>query len=65
MWLRITGAGTMDRLGLSYEELRKEKPDLIYVSNTGFGHTGPWRTYAGIGRMFELTWRLEPVYGLS
>ena len=57
-------AGTMDRLGLSYEELKKEKPDLIYVSNTGFGHTGPWRTYAGIGRMFELTCGPQPVHRL-
>ena len=56
-------AGTMDRLGLSYEQLRKEKPDLIYVSNTGFGHTGPWRTYAGIGRMFELTCGLSQFTG--
>lgn len=56
-------AGTMDRLGLGYEELRKVKPDLIYVSNTGFGHTGPWRTYAGIGRMFELTCGLSQFTG--
>ncbi len=56
-------AGTMDRLGLSYEALRREKPDLIYVSNTGFGHTGPWRTYAGIGRMFELTCGLSQFTG--
>ena len=56
-------SGTMDRLGLSYEELKKEKPDLIYVSNTGFGHTGPWRTYAGIGRMFELTCGLSQFTG--
>ncbi len=56
-------AGTMKRLGLSYEDLKKEKPDLIYVSNTGFGHTGPWRTYAGIGRMFELTCGLSQFTG--
>ena len=53
----------MKRLGLSYEDLKKEKPDLIYVSNTGFGHTGPWRTYAGIGRMFELTCGLSQFTG--
>ena len=56
-------AGTMKRLGLSYDDLKKEKPDLIYVSNTGFGHTGPWRTYAGIGRMFELTCGLSQFTG--
>ena len=56
-------AGTMDRLGLGYEELKRIKPDLIYLSNTGFGHTGPWKSYAGIGRMFELTCGLSNFTG--
>ena len=56
-------AGTMQRLGLGYEELVKVKPDLIYMSNTGFGYTGPWRRYAGIGRMFELTCGLSQFTG--
>ena len=46
---------TMERLGLGYEELRKIKPDIIYFSFSGFGYTGPWQNYQGIGRMFELT----------
>lgn len=29
--------GTMDRLGLSYEELTEIKPDLVYASIRGFG----------------------------
>ena len=33
--------GVMDRLGLGYEELRKVKPDIIMVSATGLGSTGP------------------------
>lgn len=56
-------AGTMDRLGLGYEAMRQIRPDLIYVSNTGFGHTGPWKRYAGIGRMFELTCGLSHFTG--
>jgi benzylsuccinate CoA-transferase BbsF subunit len=47
--------GVMERLGLGYEELRKINPSLIYFSFSGFGQTGPWRDYQGIGRMFELT----------
>jgi len=35
--------GVMDRLGLGYNDLRKIKPDLIYASISGFGHTGPRR----------------------
>jgi len=34
--------GTMQKLGLSYEELRKVKPDIIYASLSGFGQTGPY-----------------------
>ena len=34
--------GTMKKLGLDYEELRKIKPDIIYASLSGFGQTGPY-----------------------
>ncbi len=33
--------GVMKRLGLSYEELSKLNPKLIYCAITGFGQTGP------------------------
>ena len=35
--------GVMDRLGLSYETLRQERPDLIMVSISSNGQTGPLR----------------------
>lgn len=35
--------GVMDRLGLSYEELAKLNPRLIYCAISGFGMTGPLR----------------------
>ena len=34
--------GTMERLGLGYEVLKKENPRLIYAAASGFGHTGPY-----------------------
>src|SRR6202140_4997427 len=34
--------GTMERLGLGAEELRKRYPRLIYVSISGVGDTGPY-----------------------
>lgn len=34
-------AGTMERLGLSYEQLRAENPGLVYCSSSSFGDTGP------------------------
>ena len=40
-------AGTLDKYGLGYEQLKAEFPRLIYCSLTGFGHTGPYRERAG------------------
>ena len=36
--------GTTDRMGIGEEDLRRIRPDLIYVSISGFGESGP---YAG------------------
>lgn len=35
--------GVMDRLGVGWEALRIEKPELIYAAISGFGQDGPWR----------------------
>lgn len=34
--------GVMDRLGLEYETLREDQPELIYCAISGFGQDGPW-----------------------
>src|SRR5438093_56521 len=39
--------GTMDRLGLGYEDLRQVKPDIIYASITAFGQHGPYAPQRG------------------
>jgi crotonobetainyl-CoA:carnitine CoA-transferase CaiB-like acyl-CoA transferase len=33
--------GTMERLGLGYDEVKSIRPDIIYASATGFGSSGP------------------------
>ncbi len=35
--------GTMEKLGLGYEEMRKVKPDIIYAALSGFGLEGPYK----------------------
>ena len=37
--------GVMDRLGLSYVDLKAINPRLIFLSISGFGQTGPYRDY--------------------
>ena len=39
--------GTMDKLGLGYEELKKVNNKIIYCSISGFGRTGPYAKRAG------------------
>jgi len=41
--------GTMKRWGLDYESVYKVKPDIIYVSTSMQGQTGPFSSYAGVG----------------
>ncbi|MCX8073527.1 MAG: CoA transferase [Candidatus Binatia bacterium] len=35
-------AGTMERWGLGYRELKEHNERLVYVALSGFGHTGPY-----------------------
>lgn len=45
----------MKQFGLDYESLRKIRPDLIMLSFTGYGHTGPWSGYPAVGDAMETT----------
>ncbi|MEK7807121.1 MAG: CoA transferase [Chloroflexota bacterium] len=45
----------MARFGLAYSSLRAVKPDLIMLSNTGYGHTGPWSDFGAMASALEPT----------
>src|SRR5438094_3800743 len=39
--------GTLARLGLGYEDLKRGKPDIVYASITAFGQHGPYAAQRG------------------
>ncbi len=45
----------MASFGLDYPALRQIKPDIIMLSNTAYGHSGPWRDYGGVAIGLEAT----------
>ena len=46
-------AGVLDRWGFGYEVMKSVKPDIIYVSMAGFGHTGPYQPYISHGPILQ------------
>ena len=46
-------AGVMERLGFPYAKLAELKSDIIYVSNCGFGHTGPYAKFKTWGPLVQ------------
>jgi crotonobetainyl-CoA:carnitine CoA-transferase CaiB-like acyl-CoA transferase len=41
--------GTMDALGLGFDELSAVNPDIVVANSSALGSTGPWRTWMGYG----------------
>ncbi len=57
-------AGVMARLGFPYEELRAIREDIVYVSNSGFGHSGPYREFKTWGPLAQACCGLAFATGL-
>ena len=55
--------GTMQRLGLDHDSLAKIKPDIITLSCTAYGHTGPWRAYGARARTVDAVCGLSSLTG--
>ena len=39
--------------GMDYESLRRVKPDLVMLSMSGFGRTGPWKDRVSYGQTLQ------------
>lgn len=57
--LESYSAGVMERIGLAYEQLREVKPDIVMASISGYGQTGPYKSYISYGNA------TAPLAGLS
>lgn len=57
-------AGVMERLGFGYDRLCDLRPDIVYVSNCGFGHTGPYRPFKSWGPIAQAVSGLTHTSGL-
>lgn len=56
--------GIMEKFGLGYEQVRELKPDIIYLSMSMQGSTGPERDYLGYGQTIAAMVGLQHLTGL-
>ncbi len=56
--------GVLAGWGLTYERMKELKPDIIYASNCGFGHRGPYRNYKTWGPIVQAVCGLTFTSGL-
>ncbi|HLI74312.1 MAG TPA: CoA transferase [Acidimicrobiales bacterium] len=57
-------AGTLARWGLDYETMRSLRPDIVYVSMCGFGHSGPDTAHVTMGPTAQALTGLTFLVGL-
>ena len=57
--------GVIGRMGLGYEALRELRPDLIMLSLSGYGQTGPYSRYVSYGGLLGAQSGLFSVSGYS
>ncbi len=56
--------GVLERWGFGYERLQAIKPDIVYVSNCGFGHVGPYSDFKTWGPIVQAVSGLTFTNGL-
>ncbi len=57
-------AGVLEKWGFGYDALREIRPDIIYVSNCGFGHVGPYSRFKTWGPIVQAISGLTHTSGL-
>ncbi|MDP6493999.1 MAG: CoA transferase, partial [Dehalococcoidia bacterium] len=57
-------SGVLEKWGLGYEDMKKLRPDIIYLSMSGFGHTGRDKDYQTMGPIAQALSGLTYTSGL-
>jgi crotonobetainyl-CoA:carnitine CoA-transferase CaiB-like acyl-CoA transferase len=57
-------APVMGRLGFTYERIREINEQIVYVSNSGFGKTGPYTDFKSVGQVVQAVTGLSFVSGV-
>ena len=57
-------AGVLDKWGFGYERLKELRSDIVYVSNCGFGHVGPYAKFKTWGPVVQAVSGLTFTSGL-
>jgi crotonobetainyl-CoA:carnitine CoA-transferase CaiB-like acyl-CoA transferase len=57
--------GVISRMGLGYERLRESRPDIIMLSLSGYGQTGPYSRYVSYGGLLGAQSGLFSVSGYA
>ena len=63
IFIENNALGSMERLGFTYPTLSQWNPQLIMLSSTGMGQTGPWAHFRGFGLHFEALYGHASVTG--
>ena len=45
--------GTLERLGFGYQDVRKSRPQIVYCSISGYGHSGPLKEKPGYDAVIQ------------
>jgi crotonobetainyl-CoA:carnitine CoA-transferase CaiB-like acyl-CoA transferase len=56
--------GVMDRLGLGWEQLRRDHPRLVYCSISAYGQSGPYAQRAGVDGILQADSGLMSIIGV-